>query len=58
MLFSLLTLSIVVGATNSTLSFFRVQTAARHDTMPPPPPPHHAYVRRRIPYMVAEDDDH
>lgn len=57
MLFSLLTLSIVVGATNSTLSFFRVQTAARHDTMPPPPP-HHAYVRRRIPYMVAEDDDH
>lgn len=59
MLFSLLTLSIVVGATNSTLSFFRVQTAARHDTMPPPPPPpHHAYMRRRIPYMVAEDDDH
>ena len=57
MLFSLLTLSIVVGATNSTLSFFRVQTAARHDTMPPPPP-HHAYMRRRIPYMVAEDDDH
>jgi hypothetical protein len=58
MLFSLLTLSIVVGATNSTLSFFRVQTAARHDTMPPPPPPHHAYMRRRIPYTVAEDDDH
>lgn len=59
MLFSLLTLSIVVGATNSTLSLFRVQTAARHDTMPPPPPPpHHAYMRRRIPYMVAEDDDH
>ena len=59
MLFSLLTLSIVVGATNSTLSFFRVQTAARHDTMPPPPPPpHHAYMRRRIPYMVAEDVDH
>lgn len=57
MLFSLLTLSIVVGATNSTLSFFRVQTAARHDTMPPPPP-HHAYMRRRIPYTVAEDDDH
>ena len=57
MLFSLLTLSIVVGATNSTLSFFRVQTAARHDMMPPPPP-HHAYMRRRIPYMVAEDDDH
>lgn len=57
MLFSLLTLSIVVGATNSTLSFFRVQTAARHDNMPPPPP-HHAYMRRRIPYTVAEDDDH
>lgn len=55
MLFSLLTLSIVVGATNSTLSFFRVQTAARHDTVPPPP--HDAYLRRRIPYMVADDDD-
>lgn len=46
MLFSLLTLSIVVGATNSTLSFFRVNASqTRHDALssPPPPPPDALY---------------
>ncbi|KAL4402283.1 lipid homeostasis protein [Malassezia pachydermatis] len=48
MLFSLLTLSIVVGATNSTLSFFRFNASQRND--PPPSstpsshPPYYPYA--------------
>lgn len=56
MLFSLLTLSIVVGATNSTLSFFRVN--ARHAHEAPPPPPDAAYASAYYPYPVPPDWDH
>ncbi|WFD27740.1 hypothetical protein MNAN1_002745 [Malassezia nana] len=54
MLFSLLTLSIVVGATNSTLSFFRVNARHAHEN-PPPPPPEAAYASAYYPYSIAPD---
>jgi len=46
MLFSLLTLSIIVGATNSTLSFFRgsAATHARESQAPPYAPPLYPYA--------------
>lgn len=53
MLFSLLTLSIVVGATNSTLSFFRVNARHAHEA----PLPEAAYASAYPPYALPPDWD-
>lgn len=53
MLFSLLTLSIVVGATNSTLSFFRVNARHAHEA----PPPETSYAPPYYPYPLPPDWD-